>query len=145
MENYFLYILIGTVSWNLFAISIQGSTRVLLDREVMVRNVIFPKEILIFSNVGIHHFLSARVKKQNEELKFTFPNKRYVTIRADGREIVDIEKLEPTGIVNLALYTKQNEIIRIPFARWLKTYKKVPLGKPRFHSIANYEGMLKFP
>ncbi|MDP2923121.1 MAG: ABC transporter permease [Candidatus Omnitrophota bacterium] len=63
-ENYFLYILIGTVSWNFFAICVQANTRVLLDRALMVRNVVFPKEILIFSNVGVYiiqHFFEILV------------------------------------------------------------------------------------
>ena len=79
--------------------------------------------------------LSARVKNPDEELKFTMLNKRYAVISANGKEIVDVEKLKPAGIVNLALYTKQDKIIKVPFARWRKTLKKMP-----FRRIASHLG-----
>jgi len=53
-RTYFLYILIGTVSWNFFSISVQAGLSVLLSRADMVRNVFFPKEILIFSQIGVY-------------------------------------------------------------------------------------------
>jgi len=53
-SSYFLYILIGTVSWNFFAISVQAGLSVLSNRANMVRNVVFSKEILIFSQIGVY-------------------------------------------------------------------------------------------
>ena len=51
--NYFLYILIGIISWNFFCGAIQANHNVLLARADMLKNVIFPKEILIFSQSGV--------------------------------------------------------------------------------------------
>ena len=62
--DYFLYILIGSVAWNYFATTIQGSLGVLVRKAYMMRNVVFPKEILVFSQVGvfvIHHILELSV------------------------------------------------------------------------------------
>ncbi len=62
--NYFLYILIGSVAWNYFATSIQSSLGVLVRKAYMMRNVIFPKEILVFSQIGvflIQHILELTV------------------------------------------------------------------------------------
>ncbi len=53
-RGYFLYILIGTVSWNFFVVSTQQGLAVLLRRANMVRNVVFPKEILVFSQIGTY-------------------------------------------------------------------------------------------
>jgi len=62
--NYFLYILIGSVAWNYFATSIQGSLGVLVRKAYMMRNLVFPKEILVFSQIGvfmIQHMLELAV------------------------------------------------------------------------------------
>ncbi|MFC1576917.1 ABC transporter permease [Candidatus Omnitrophota bacterium] len=50
-RTYFLYILIGMISWNFFSISVQIGLAALLKRPGMVKNVIFPKEILVFSSI----------------------------------------------------------------------------------------------
>jgi len=51
-RTYFLYILIGSVAWNFFSITIEEGTRSITGRAHMVRNVVFPKAILVFSQVG---------------------------------------------------------------------------------------------
>ena len=52
--NYFLYILIGTVTWNFFGITVQRGQQVLLERVYLVRNFVFPKELLVFSEIGVY-------------------------------------------------------------------------------------------
>ncbi len=81
--------------------------------------------------------LSGKVGKQDEKFVLNFFHQRYFTIRADGREFLDIEQLDPTGIVYLALSIKEDETIRIPLARWLKIRKTVPLtrGQPQFKGL----------
>lgn len=57
--QFFLYILIGVVAWNFFSTAIQSNISVLLSRQDIVKNVYFPKEILILAQFGvslIQHF-----------------------------------------------------------------------------------------
>jgi ABC-2 type transport system permease protein len=51
---YFLYILIGTVVWDYFSSTVQSATAVLIWRREMVKNIVFPKEILTLANSGAH-------------------------------------------------------------------------------------------
>ncbi len=50
---FFLYILIGVVAWNFFTSAVQSNISVLLWRQDIVKNVAFPKEILIFAQFGV--------------------------------------------------------------------------------------------
>jgi len=52
-ENYFLYILIGTVTWNFFVMATSAGLVAIVNSPDMVKNVAFPKEILTLSAVGI--------------------------------------------------------------------------------------------
>ncbi|MDD5155985.1 MAG: ABC transporter permease [Candidatus Omnitrophica bacterium] len=51
-SNYFLYILIGTVAWNFFVMATTAGLTSIINAPDMVRNVVFPKEILTFSAIG---------------------------------------------------------------------------------------------
>lgn len=51
--SYFLYILIGSVSWNFLSSSVQSALPVLINRGGMIKNVPFPKEILISAKIGV--------------------------------------------------------------------------------------------
>ena len=51
--GYFVYILTGVVFWNFFSNAVQFSLQSLTGNTSMVRNVIFPKEILVFSRIGV--------------------------------------------------------------------------------------------
>ena len=51
-RTYFLYILIGSVAWNFFSISIEVGINSIIGRANMVRNVVFPKSILVLSQIG---------------------------------------------------------------------------------------------
>jgi hypothetical protein len=53
--------------------------------------------------------------------------------------MVDVEKLDKEGIIYLSLYPEEGDPIRIPFAKWIKEYEEVPLGKPRAHFISKSE------
>ena len=50
--DYFLFILSGTVIWNFFISSTQGATNSLVYRAEMVRNMAFPKEIIVLATIG---------------------------------------------------------------------------------------------
>lgn len=51
---YFIYILIGTIVWNFIASSIQSATTIIPWRREIVKNLTFPKETLIFGQIGVH-------------------------------------------------------------------------------------------
>jgi len=51
-SNYFLYILIGTVTWNFFVMATSSGLTSIVNSPDMVRNVSFPREILVLSSVG---------------------------------------------------------------------------------------------
>jgi lipopolysaccharide transport system permease protein len=58
-RNYFLYILIGTVMWNFFAMATSGGLASIVDNPNIVKNTAFPKGILVYSAIGtfiIQHF-----------------------------------------------------------------------------------------
>lgn len=62
--NYFLYILIGTVTWNFFVMTTSAGLGSLSGKASIVRNVAFPKEILVISSIGvfiIQHFFELLV------------------------------------------------------------------------------------
>lgn len=50
---YFLYILIGSISWNFLSSAVQASIPVLIARGGLIKNVVFPKEILITAKGGV--------------------------------------------------------------------------------------------
>jgi len=52
-DNYFLYMLVGTVAYNFFGNAVVTGFRIYSEMALMVRNVVFPKEILILSRVGV--------------------------------------------------------------------------------------------
>lgn len=54
--KFFLYILIGTVTWNFFVVATSLGIASISSRGTMVKNVGFPKEILIFSDMGVFTF-----------------------------------------------------------------------------------------
>jgi hypothetical protein len=89
--------------------------------------------IILLQDIPI---LLAKVKGKNENLEFHPINGRFIIIRADGREIVDISKLEQTGYIYLFLESKQRgSILRIPIARWVKINNKVFLDKRILYPI----------
>ncbi len=51
---YFLYILIGTISWNFLSVTVQSTISVLLHRQEIVKNIAFHKEILVFAQFGVY-------------------------------------------------------------------------------------------
>lgn len=51
-SHYFLYILIGTVTWNFFVMATIAGLTSIVNSPDMVRNVAFPREILTLSAVG---------------------------------------------------------------------------------------------
>ncbi len=52
MKNYSAFLFIGLLAWNLFATSLQSSSRVILGQAAMVKKIYFPREILPLSVVG---------------------------------------------------------------------------------------------
>lgn len=58
-KDYFLYVLVGTVTWNFFVMATSAGLASIIHNAEMARNVAFPKEILVYSEVGvfiIQHF-----------------------------------------------------------------------------------------
>lgn len=52
-QDYFLYILIGTIVWNFFVMSTSVGLNSLTGKPDIIKNVIFPKEILIYTDIGV--------------------------------------------------------------------------------------------
>jgi lipopolysaccharide transport system permease protein len=48
-SGFFVYLLVGSVIWNFFSTCTQSSVSLLLWRQDMVKNIVFPKEILIIA------------------------------------------------------------------------------------------------
>jgi lipopolysaccharide transport system permease protein len=48
-SSFFVYLLIGSVVWNFFSTCTQSSVSLLLWRQDMVKNIVFPKEILVIA------------------------------------------------------------------------------------------------
>lgn len=83
--------------------------------------------IVLLQNIPV---LSAKIKGKSKNLEFHSVSGRFLTIRADGREIVDTPKLEQTGPIYLFLESKQQEsVLRIPLASWIKIDNKLLFGK----------------
>lgn len=80
--------------------------------------------------------LTTIVESKSKSLKFASVNDRFVIIRADGRELLDIEKLQPTGKIYLSLYPDQEEPVKISIAQWSKMPIKVPLHGRRVNLLS---------
>jgi len=66
------------------------------------------------------------VKDIDGKIKLTVVDNRFLIIRADGREMLNVEGLSPEGVAYLSLYKEgQKEPTRIPIATWFKATKKV--------------------
>lgn len=52
IPNFVVYLFAGLVVWNMFQVSINTATGVIVDRAALVKKVSFPREILALSNVG---------------------------------------------------------------------------------------------
>lgn len=56
VDNYFLFLFTGLLPWNFFAESVKNSTSVLISDRNLVKNMKFPKEILVLSIVLSNFF-----------------------------------------------------------------------------------------
>ncbi|HOW58721.1 MAG TPA: ABC transporter permease [Candidatus Omnitrophota bacterium] len=52
--NFFLYILIGAVNWNFFVVATGFGITAIFSNGMMVKNVAFPKELVIFSDLLVY-------------------------------------------------------------------------------------------
>jgi ABC-2 type transport system permease protein len=53
VPDYPVYLLSGLLAWNLFAASVQGGSRSVIDNANLVKKVAFPREILPLSSIGV--------------------------------------------------------------------------------------------
>lgn len=52
-SDYFIYILIGTLVWNFFTLASLVSLQALKNNALLMRNLSFPKDILVISHIGV--------------------------------------------------------------------------------------------
>ena len=52
-QEYFIYILVGTVVWNFFVMSTTVGLNSLISKPEMIKSAVFPKEILVYSDIGV--------------------------------------------------------------------------------------------
>lgn len=89
--------------------------------------------VLLLQGIPI---LSAKVRKKDKDLEFHSINGHFLVIKADGRKIVDISKLERTGLIYLFLDSGHEESsISIPIAQFIKMDKNVSFGKAIINPI----------
>jgi ABC-2 type transport system permease protein len=58
-ENYFLYLFLGLLPWNFFAISFSKAVTLYVDERQLIKKAVFPRESLIFSLIlsNLFHLL----------------------------------------------------------------------------------------
>ena len=78
-----------------------------------------------------------KLQKTKQESPLGLVNPRYFIVRADGRQWLDTDKLADEGTVDLSLDSGKNSRVSIPFAKWKKVHKRIPLGSSRLHSISS--------
>lgn len=79
--------------------------------------------------------LHGKLQKSRKENPLDLVSPRYFIIRADGRQWLDTSSLANEGIVYLSLDRGKKSRVSIPFAKWKKVNKRIPLGRSRLHSI----------
>lgn len=77
---------------------------------------------LVSIKVGGKTVLTGKVERQGAWPKFDrhASGGKWVFIRADGREILEVGRLPEQGLLELCLYSGGQETLRIPFASWSK-------------------------
>lgn len=63
VENYFIFLLVGLLPWNLFALSVTKSVSAIVNQRQLIQKSNFPRELIILSIVlsNVFHFFVALV------------------------------------------------------------------------------------